>query len=180
MQSRIVLGLVFALALRACPAKRTPGDTENPQNTFWTALSALCGKSFEGSLVEGTAPGDAEIGAKPLRMHVASCSETEIRIPFHVGDDHSRTWVLTRIPGGLRLKHDHRHADGTEDEITQYGGDTLWSGTPTLQDFHADDFTKKLLPASATNIWSLELVPGERFSYSLRREGRRFRVDFAL
>ena len=29
-------------------------------------------------------------------MHVRDCSERELRIPFHVGDDRSRTWVVTR------------------------------------------------------------------------------------
>lgn len=180
MRVRLVLGFAMCLGLAACSAKQKSVPTESPQSAFWASLTALCGKSFDGKLVEGTAPSDAEIGAKPLRMHVASCTATEIRIPFHVGDDRSRTWVLTRIDGGLRLKHDHRHPDGSEDEVTQYGGDTATRGSATLQEFPADAFTAKLLPASATNIWSVEVVPGEHFSYALRREGRRFRVDFAL
>jgi hypothetical protein len=57
-------------------------------------------------------------------MHVRTCSENALRIPFHVGDDHSRTWVITRTENGLRLKHDHRHEDGSEDAVTQYGGDS--------------------------------------------------------
>ena len=33
-------------------------------------------------------------------MHVRSCTPTEIRVPFHVGEDRSRTWVITRTDGG--------------------------------------------------------------------------------
>jgi hypothetical protein len=82
----------------------------------------------------------------------------------------------------MRLKHDHRHEDGTEDAITQYGGDTRSAGTITTQEFHADAHTATLIPAARTNIWTLEIMPGDRFVYALRREGtdRRFRVEFDL
>ena len=67
-------------------------------------------------------------------MHVRQCSDREIRIPFHVGENRSRTWVVTRTPQGLRLKHDHRHEDGTEDRVTQYGGDTrMTADAPRLE-----------------------------------------------
>jgi hypothetical protein len=37
-------------------------------------------------------------------------------------------------------------------------------------------------PAAVTNVWTMEVIPGERFAYALRREGtdRRFRVEFDL
>jgi len=39
-----------------------------------------------------------------------------------------------------------------------------------------------MLPEAATNVWTIEIVPGELFAYGLRREGtdRRFRVEFDL
>jgi hypothetical protein len=115
-------------------------------------------------------------------MHVRECSGDTIRIPFHVGENRSRTWVLTRTEAGLRLKHDHRHEDGSEDSVTQYGGDTRDAGTAGRQEFHADSLTAALIPAARTNVWTIELVPGERFVYALRREGteRRFRAEFDL
>jgi hypothetical protein len=66
-------------------------------------------------------------------MHVRRCEEDEIQIPLHVGENRSRTWIITRTDTGLRLKHDHRHPDGSEEEQTQYGGDTEDSGTATEQ-----------------------------------------------
>mgnify|MGYP002652099858 CR=1 FL=1 len=78
----------------------------------------------EGGRVLGEDPRDADWRSETLVMHIRECSETEIRIPIHVGENRSRTWVATRQGEGLRLKHDHRHEDGSEDVLTQYGGDT--------------------------------------------------------
>ena len=176
-----MLGAVAALTLACTPAPPRPTASGD---AFWQALSALCGKAFEGRVVEGTAPGDAAFASQRLVMHVRECGAREIRIPFHVGDNRSRTWVVTRLPDGrLRLKHDHRHADGSEDAITQYGGDSALAGSATALDFHADAHTARLIPAAATNIWTMGVAPdGTRFTYALRREaeGRRFRVEFDL
>ena len=137
---------------------------------------------FAGRVVEGTEPSDAAFREQTLVMHVRQCSADEIRIPFHVGENRSRTWILTRTPMGARLKHDHRHQDGSEDRITQYGGDTRAISNSTALDFHADEHTATLIPAAATNIWTVALDPGRTFTYALRREatGRRFRVQFDL
>jgi len=149
---------------------------------FWQALRALCGKAYEGRLVEGTEPSDAAIGSQRLVMHVRSCSDEEIRVPFHVGDNRSRTWVLTRTGEGTRLKHDHRHEDGSADAVTHYGGDADASSSGTTMQFPADAYTAALLPAAATNIWTIAIEPGRSFAYALRREvqGRRFKVEFDL
>lgn len=169
----VFLGLLLLGHASAAP---TPADE------FWNRLRALCGQAFEGQVVEGTAPGDEAFRSQRLVMHVRACGDDEIRIPFHLGDNRSRTWVITRTAGGLRLKHDHRHEDGSEDAVTQYGGDTAAAGTASRQEFPADDFTGKLIPAARTNIWTFTVEPGKTFSYALRREaeGRRFRVEFDL
>lgn len=115
-------------------------------------------------------------------MHVRQCAPAEIRIPFQVGSNRSRTWIITRTADGLRLKHDHRHEDGSSDPVTHYGGDTRDAGSASRQEFHADAHTASLIPAARTNIWTIEVLPGDRFAYALRREGtdRRFRVEFDL
>ena len=154
----------------------------SPQDEFWRELQALCGKAFEGRMVEGTAASDAAFAGQRMVMHVRQCSADEIRIPFHVGENRSRTWILTRTPEGIRLKHDHRHEDGSEDAVTQYGGDTRTPGTREMQEFHADAFTAQLLPAAQTNIWTMRVEAGKLFRYALRREAehRRFAVEFDL
>lgn len=177
MNKKALLLILFVLH-GGCPV----AAGQPAADRFWTELRALCGKAFEGRLVEGTEASDAEIGKQRLVMHVRSCSEKEFRIPFHVGENRSRTWVITRTTDGVRLKHDHRHQDGSEDEVTQYGGDTREIRDPLSLDFHADAFTGKLIPAAAANIWTIAIEPEKSFTYGLRREaqGRRFRVQFDL
>ena len=177
-----LLVAVISAVLAGCyaPPVLTPA-LATPQREFWNALQSICGRAFSGKVVEGNAS-DSAFRTSQLRMHVRSCSPEEIRIPFHLGENRSRTWVITPTATGLRLKHDHRHADGTADPITQYGGDTRNPGSRTTQDFYADSLTAALIPAARTNVWTVEVVPGDRFVYALRREGtdRRFRVEFDL
>ncbi len=175
--------LLATILLSACNAeKATPRSAAvDTQETFWFSLQELCGLAFAGTIVESIPP-DTSFAGKELVMHVRQCDEGQVRIPFYVGDDRSRTWVISRTPSGLRLKHDHRHEDGSEDAITMYGGDTSEPGSATRQDFPADAHTASIVPAAATNIWTLEILSGESFAYALRREGteRRFRVEFDL
>ncbi len=173
--SLLILGSAL---LAGCTASR---DLPAPQAQYWADLSALCDNAYEGRLIEAPA-GDTAFANKRLVMHVRECTDDVIRIPFHVGEDRSRTWVLTRTADGIRLKHDHRHADGSEDSVTQYGGDTRAAGTAQVQEFPADSFTAALIPAAARNVWTVEVHPGERFAYALRRGGtdRRFRIEFDL
>ena len=160
--------------------QRTPADA------FMAAISRHCGKAYAGRITanEPAAPNDP-FANKPLVMHVLACSPQQLRIPFHVGDDHSRTWVITRTASGLQLKHDHRHADGSPDVLTMYGGDTATAGTAARQEFPVDAESRELFEqegskASVTNTWAMEIEPGEKFVYELTRPGRLFRVEFDL
>ncbi len=157
------------------------GATPSPRNQFWSELQRLCGNAYEGVLVQAP-PGDTTFAGKRLTMHVSKCTDDEIRIPVHVGVDRSRTWVLSQPGAGLRLKHDHRHEDGSEDTVTQYGGDSSAPGTADTQEFPADEHTKRLNPAFARNVWTVQVIPGRMFAYALRREGtdRRYRFEFDL
>ena len=158
------------------PAADGPGQRRAKEHEqFWGSLKALCGKAFEGKGSQAP-PGNTTYVDKRLVMHVRRCEPDVVYIPFHVGENRSRTWVVSRTADGLRLKHDHRHEDGTEDTITQYGGHTTAPGTGTRQDFPTDT------PSGAPTVWFLEIVPGKMFAYGLRREGtdRRFRMEFDL
>lgn len=178
MRKFLLLAALFAASCATVP----PAD---PQQIFFERVARLCGKAFEGAIVSPPVASDSDFAGKRLVMHVRSCTDREIRIPFHVGDDRSRTWVLSRTGSGLRLKHDHRHEDGSEDEVTQYGGDTDGPGIPERQTFPADEFTKALLlrvgnRAGVDNVWAMEMRPGTVFAYELRRPNRFFRVEFDL
>jgi hypothetical protein len=172
---------LFAVCVAA--ALLGPAHGGAAQDAFFARLTALCGKAFAGRLVT-TDPADADMAGQALVMHVRTCTAAEIRIPFHVGDNRSRTWVVTRTAGGLRLKHDHRHADGAPDTVTMYGGDTAGPGSPTRQEFPADAasiamFKANGLERSVTNVWALEAADAI-FAYELRRANRHFRVEFDL
>jgi hypothetical protein len=177
----LLAGVILAMISFSACVSHPQGRVVDAPDEFWSALESLCGKAYEGRVVEDTT-NDPRFARSPLIMHVAKCDDGRILVPFHIADDRSRTWVFTRTPAGLRLKHDHRHQDGTEDDLTQYGGDTRDSGTSTSQRFHADEHTASLIPAASTNIWTVEVVPGRAFVYMLEREGtdRRFRVEFDL
>ena len=170
-----------AFALSACASAPAP---TSPQDQFFANLSALCGQSFEGRVVT-TEAADSAFAGQRLVMQVRECSANEIRVPFHVGEDRSRTWVITRTGQGLRLKHDHRHADGSEDVLTQYGGDTANAGAAERQEFPADQHSRDLfvannIPQSVTNVWAVEVHPGQTYVYELRRPNRHFRVEFDI
>ncbi|WP_033920623.1 hypothetical protein [Sphingomonas sp. 37zxx] len=177
--NRLAIGMAATMLLTGCAAR----PAQDAQGTFFGRLQALCGKAFAGRVTTDD-PADAGFADKPLVMQVRDCSGDTIRIPFHVGDDRSRTWVISRTPGGLRLKHDHRHADGSEDSVTQYGGDTAGPGTATFQSFPVDAtsialFTATGRTASTTNVWEVE-ASDTIFAYGLRRADRHFRVAFDL
>ncbi|MEO1243647.1 MAG: hypothetical protein AAFX54_17190 [Pseudomonadota bacterium] len=157
-------------------------DEPTPAHNFMAGLTGLCGQAYEGRVVSSDDV-DAGFASEKLVMHVRECAGEEIRIPFHVGEDRSRTWVITRTDSGLRLKHDHRHEDGEEDAVTQYGGDSAMV-TANRAEFPVDQysidlFTRKGLTASVTNVWAVE-VSDELFAYELSRENRFFRVEFDL
>lgn len=188
-----------AIALSACTTATT-GDAASStlaptltapagsaRDAFFERLTMLCGHAFEGRITadEPTASAADPFHGQRLVMHVRECSAQEIRIPFHVGGDRSRTWVVSRTGTGLRLKHDHRLLDGSEDPITQYGGDTADEGTASRQTFPADAeskamFSRNDMAVSNTNAWAIELEPGETFTYELARPQRLFRVGFDL
>jgi hypothetical protein len=159
----------------------------SPADQWFSRLSGLCGGAFEGRLVS-TDAADASFAGQKLVMHVRQCRRDEVRIPFQVGDDRSRTWIISRSGGGFRLKHDHRHEDGSPDALTMYGGDSRGSGTATRQEFPADAqsiamFTAQGRSVSNTNVWAIEATD-RIFAYELRRPpgpGQRFfRVEFDL
>ena len=151
---------------------------------FFDNIAAHCGKAYEGKVSVDNAAGPSSFAGKKLVMHVRRCNERELQVPFHVGDDASRTWIITKTGSGLSLKHDHRHKDGSDDKSTMYGGHTLDAGFANAQSFPADQYSKELfvsqgIPQSMGNTWQMYIYP-KQFTYRLVREGREFRVDFDL
>lgn len=148
---------------------------------FWENLKKHCGKSYEGVVTNGGKEGDGFVGNR-LVMQVLSCEEDRVRIPFYVSEDKSRTWIFTKnAEHFIKLKHDHRHQDGSEDKVTQYGGETTNHGFEKLQMFPADKETSERIPYASTNVWWVTLDENT-FTYNLRRAERdkSFTVTFDL
>ncbi|WP_459209183.1 hypothetical protein [Aquimarina rhabdastrellae] len=140
----------------------------NETQLFWDSLQKLCGKAYKGTLE--LPKEDAQFGGKELIMHVRSCTPDRIKVPFFVGEDRSRTWILAYKDNRITLKHDHRHKDGSEDAITQYGGTTTNIGQAGIQIFPADQETTQMLPRAASNVWWIT-IDNKTFTYNLRRIG---------
>ncbi len=172
---------IFALILLASYSLFYAQTKLTESQKFWNNLEKHCGKSYEGILTAGGKEGDGFTG-KRLVMQVLSCEPNRIRIPFYVGDDKSRTWVLFKNEKNiLKLKHDHRHEDGSEDKVTQYGGQATNVGFQNLQMFPADEETANRISYASTNLWWITL-DDKTFTYNLRRIGsdRVFTVTFDL
>ena len=170
----------FFLILLLLPLQLIAQESTN-STLFWNDLKEHCGKSYKGEIISGAKEGDGFAGEK-LVMHIRSCEENRIKIPFFVGDDKSRTWVFTINEAKLiQLKHDHRHKDGSEDKITQYGGTNPNIGLADIQFFPADQHTSNLIPYASNNVWWVTLDKVS-FTYNLRRIGtdRLFSVKFDL
>jgi len=179
MRMPIALASLFALAACAVVPRSEPS-----QEQFYARLRALCGHAYEGRLVSSGAA-DREMAAARLVIQVRSCSDERLAIPFHVGNDHGRVWIVSRTPAGLHLSHEHYRADGSEEPVSGYGGDSDGPGNPRRQTFPADQASRDLFvrqdaPASITNVWAIEIVPGRLLAYELRRPGRFFRAEFDL
>lgn len=164
----------------AAACGRPPAVADTTQREFWRALRDLCGQAFQGQLVE-TSPADSSLMGQVLTLDVWQCYAREIRLAFHVGDDHSRVWLLAPTATGLRLTHSLHSADGNELPFSGYGGETWTPGSRTLQEFRADEGTIARIPSAAGAVWMLEVRPNERIGYGLRSPtGDDFRVEFDL
>ncbi len=168
-------------------AETTPDDPETvplvseTHKAFFNNLASLCGQSFKGEQIYRShhASGWEDYD---MVMHVDVCENDRILIPFHVGEDESRTWMFLAEDGQLRLRHDHRYPDGTPEEDSLYGGYADDTGTAFEQHFPADDFTAQVIDGGEGNVWTIRMDKAmTTFTYRLERDDeKRLRVDFDL
>ena len=176
---RILISTTMIGALTACQPELVTAEK------FFDSFEPYCGKAFAGELVSEDEV-DASFVDAAIVMHIRDCSADEIRIPLHVGENRSRTWILSKTDTGLRLKHDHRHEDGAPDAITMYGGDSRADSRDPSFEFPTDTFSKTVfdkegIPDSKQNTWVVELDPETNlFAYQMSRPNRFFRLEFDL
>ena len=175
--------LVVAGCDEAAPPVNDTTRTPAPeQEAFWGSMEAHCGQAYRGEISDVTPYYAEGVVGRDAVIHFFDCAEDRIHVAFHLDDDRSRNWILTRAEGTLRLKHDHRNPDGTEEEITQYGGDAPVPGLAHRQIFRADDHTARILPQRWDNFWFLDFVDEETLQYGVHwpTEGHSIRFSFDL
>lgn len=148
---------------------------------FMDNLASLCGQSFEGAETY-TIPDRENWQGKRLVMEVIRCEADEVHIGLAVDENRSRTWMFMAEDGHLRFRHDHRHEDGTAEEVSLYGGYATDAGNAFVQYFPADAFTCELIDYACNNEWVVMLSDDMKtFSYVLKLDGvKRFQADFDL
>lgn len=177
-------------AARAVPAPELPHpdmvDASDPlapqQEAFWARIVDRCGEAYPGEVVDHTPFYASAAAYGEVVAHIIECSPERIHMALHMDDDRSRNWILTRDRGTLLLKHDHRNPDGTEEEITQYGGHAPSPGLSHRQIFPADEHTAGILPERWDNFWFMDFMDDETFAYGVHwpEQGHSIRIHFDL
>lgn len=181
----ILFFIVFVFLVFSCKSsgQKTPAEInpKEPVSEFIENLKKFEGQSFYGKVLFPENP-EAPFNADTLFVNFESFTETEVRMPFILGNDKSRTWVLIMNENGLLFKHDHRHKDGTPEDITMYGGYADDKGNAWFQNFPADEETSTMMPETSTNIWTFKFNEEmTEFHYILERHSApRFHVVFDL
>jgi hypothetical protein len=191
----LLLSVIVLLIISACNEEETPDtpfeyapeeaaalmELAPEQRTFWDNIQEHCGNAYQGILADAT-PYYEPFEAGQIIIHVRDCTDTLTHISLHIDDDHSRNLLLTKVDGTLRLKHDHRYEDGTEEEITQYGGDAPAPGLETRQIFEADEHTTEILPDRFDNFWFIDIMDEETLAYGVHwpKHGHSIRLEFDI
>ena len=137
--SRCILRSLFSSAVAQTDVPSIPSH-----DAFFSAISELCGKAFSGTVTVDNDSSDT-FANKQLIMHVRRCDDTQLQIPFHVGDDASRTWLITKTVAACRSSTTTGTATAPEDTLTPYGGHTVDAGWAQVQSFPADQYQENCL-----------------------------------
>jgi hypothetical protein len=151
------------------------------EQSFLNNLASLCGQSFAGMEIYSK-DGRDSWADKSMVIYFTVCETDRVHIPFHIDDDQSRTWMFMNEDGKLRFRHDHRHEDGTPEDLTLYGGYADGSGTAFRQSFPADDYTNNLLDDDLDRVWNVVLSEDlSKMRYELGYKGEIvFKAEFDL
>lgn len=155
-----------------------------PHELFFNALSEQCGNAYPGGLTLEPPGDDMLTGTELLIVHFRECDENQLKLPFHIeleeaeDWDRSRTWIFTKHEDGLELRHDHRKPDGSNDDVTMYGGHSVEGGGAMRFEFQSIPRTEE---TGIFRGWRVEIVPGERYTYgTIRGTEWSWRIDFDL
>jgi hypothetical protein len=176
---RSVAFITCTLVIVSC---EQPG--EMPFKQFFENLAAHCGNAYPGSLTLEPEGDEMLTGTELLIVHFRECDEDQLKLPFHIEIeddatwDRSRTWIFTKHDDRLEIRHDHRKPDGTDDDLTMYGGFSSGAGSAYLQEFQSVERSEE---TGEFRGWRIIIQPGERYTYGTIRDTTwTWRVDFDL
>lgn len=165
-----VFSLVILLFSSCSNSDEVETTTDEPGYIqFFNALAQKCGDAHQGQLIIQPETVDMFTGTEMMVMHIRECSDNQLKIPFHIENeetgewDRSRTWIITLHDDGLELRHDHRMPDGSDDDVTMYGGFSVDEGTANVQRFQSEERTAQA--DGEFRGWRIEFFPGERYTY---------------
>lgn len=168
--------IIFTLLAASC------SSNSSDQISYINNYQEFCGHTYIGQTTFIDLGENHELDGADLTMILQECSEDEVRIPFIVNEDSSRTWIVKMTQHGLHLSHDHRYPDGTQHDNNFYGGYADDEGTTFLQYFPADHRTIEDRPQREINRWAKEFdLENDRYYYRLYLRGElRFEAEFDL
>ncbi|MFO7847321.1 MAG: hypothetical protein R6V27_12220 [Balneolaceae bacterium] len=179
----VLLSMFIFISCGQPESEETVAEPETFEQ-FYNALAEQCGNAYPGGLTQEPEGDEMLTGTELLIVHFRECDENKLKAPFHIeleedeDWDRSRTWIFTKREDGLELRHDHRERDGSEDEVTMYGGFSVGEGTAVRQEFQSVERTEE---SGIFRGWRIEIVPGDRYTYgTIRGEEWSWRVDFDL
>jgi hypothetical protein len=149
--------------------------------SFYKQLRLLCGKRING-MVLYPAGAEAPFRGLEIRLEIAQCSDREIRMPIYIDNKVYRTLIVGQDQTGYTLRHENKRPNGTQADISMYGGHTTDAGTGYLLIFPADGYTKQLMGPELNYVWSLAFN-SERttLSYMAESNGKlNLQLDFNL
>ncbi|MCC5927072.1 MAG: hypothetical protein JJU41_10990 [Bacteroidetes bacterium] len=196
MRNLQIILVAFVVAVGCTLMQPEPVPThETITRAFLAQYEPYCGQTFAGRSTFTDLGEDSPLNDANLTMIVTNCSSDEVRIRFFVEDDTSRTWILGQLEQGLRLAHDHRHADGSEYEANFYGGLAMENHNNAFRHYPdnvTSSETRLFFPADARtlsdratreiNVWSKEFdLPAQTYYYRLYLSGElRYEAAFDL
>jgi hypothetical protein len=162
-------GLMLAAAC-AAEVPASAGGTETPQHAFFNALAERCGDEYPGRAIIAPESDDTFRPAF-LGMKIATCTGDQIRIPFLVDGDESRTWILTLDDEGLLFTHEHMLEGDTLSSNSGWGGRAAWgTGTALFQHFPDHRWDAAQVPEERRSHWRMRLdAEHGQFVYYLDR-----------
>ncbi len=101
---RILVPALAASALLAACTAEAPQPSAGPapeQEAFWASLQAHCGNAYAGRVSDATEYYRGSVAGDAV-MHFMECSDDRIHIPFHLGENRSRNWIVDGAMGDHR------------------------------------------------------------------------------